>query len=65
MRNFLSIVGDLTYLIAVGLWVVVFFFDKEAANTIFPLIVVLCLFNIASRVRDIYKHLKEVSNAKD
>lgn len=64
MRELLLIIRDIIYLVLIGLWIVAFFFDRDTANQLLPLMVVFCFFNLDSRVSDIVKRLKELSNGK-
>jgi hypothetical protein len=65
MKELLLIIRDLIYLVAIGIWIVAFFLDRDIANQVLPLMVVFCFFNLDSRVSDIVKRMKELNNGKN
>jgi hypothetical protein len=59
MGELLLIIRDLVYLVIVGIWVGLFFFNRQMANDSLPLLIVLSFLNINSRISDIIKRLNE------
>jgi len=65
MRELFLIIRDIIYLVAIGLWIIAFFLDRDVANGLLPLMFVFMVFNIDSRVSDIVKRMKELNNGKN
>jgi len=65
MRELFLIIRDIIYLVAIGLWIIAFFLNRDVANGLLPLMFVFMVFNIDSRVSDIVKRMKELNNGKN
>ena len=65
MRELCLIIRDIIYLVAIGLWIIAFFLNRDVANGLLPLMFVFMVFNIDSRVSDIVKRMKELNNGKN
>jgi hypothetical protein len=55
----LLLIRDVIYLTLVLIWVVWFFLERQMANDLLPLLLVLSFLNIDSRISEIIKRLKE------
>ena len=58
MKDKLSLVRDILYLVAALAWVVTFFTWRQVALEFMPLLVVVLFVNIDSRIGEIIKRLK-------
>lgn len=58
--KFFLLIRDIVYLLLIGVWMVAFFFNRQVANDLLPLLLVILFMNIDSRVGEIVNKLKDL-----
>lgn len=56
----LALIKNITDITAVIIWVVLFIVNREIADSLLPLLVVLMFVNVDSKVGEIIRQLKEM-----
>jgi hypothetical protein len=63
--KFFLLIRDIVYLLLIGVWMLAFFFNRQMANETLPLLLVVLFMNLDSRIGEIVKKMKELTNGKD
>lgn len=63
--KFFLLARDIVYLLLIGVWMLGFFFNRQMANESLPLLLVVLFMNLDSRIGEIVKRMKELTNGKD
>lgn len=64
MKSFV-IVSKIVYLVIIGVWISMFFYAKQMATDLLPIVLVLSFVNIDSRIDEIVRELKGVKSKSD
>jgi hypothetical protein len=65
IKELLFLIRDIAYLALAVIWVLMFFFSRQTALELMPLLVVILFVNVDSRISEIITRLKGVNNGKN